>query len=124
VWTHTRVVPKLGLLEGILATPSAHRVHHGSNPEYIDKNYANMFIFIDRIFGTYEPENNEVKYGLTKNLKTFNPFTITIAEWKKIWADLKTARSLAEVFGYVFGPPGWQPEDINSKRDLTASERN
>ena len=124
VWTHTRVVPKLGFLEGILATPSAHRVHHGSNPEYIDKNYANMFIFIDRIFGTYEPENNEVKYGLTKNLKTFNPFTITIAEWKKIWADLKTARSLAEVFGYVFGPPGWQPEDINSKRDLTASERN
>lgn len=110
---HTQIIPKLGVIEWFLNTPSAHRVHHGINPQYIDKNYANMFIFIDRIFGTYEPEEEPVRYGLVTQAKTNNPITLTLMEYRKIWADLKTARSLGEAFWYVFGPPGWRPADLN-----------
>lgn len=109
---HTQIVPKLGILEWFLNTPSAHRVHHGINPQYIDKNYANVFIFIDRILGTYEPEVEPVRYGLVTQAGTNNPVTLTLMEWKKIWADLKTARSFREAFWYVCGPPGWRPTNV------------
>ena len=109
VWTHTRIIPSLGVLEWSLGTPSAHRVHHGTNPEYIDKNYANMFIFIDRLCGTFEPESAPVVYGLTKNIDTINPFKITSFEWRNMWVDASTARTVGELLGYVFGPPGWKP---------------
>lgn len=109
---HTQIIPKLGILEWFLNTPSAHRAHHGINPQYIDKNYANMFIFIDRLLGTYEPEVEPVRYGLVTQLNTNNPITITLIEWKKIWRDLKTARSFGEAFWYVCGPPGWKPRDL------------
>ena len=112
VWTHTQIVPKLGFLEWWLGTPSAHRVHHGANPQYIDKNYANMFILIDRICGTYEPELEPVKYGLSNNVNTFNPFKITMIEWKRMWADVRTARTVGEVLGYILGPPNWKPLEI------------
>ncbi len=108
---HTQIIPKLGILEWFLNTPSAHRVHHGINPQYIDKNYANVFIFIDRLLGTYEPEVEPVRYGLVTQAGTNNPVTLTLMEWKKIWADLKTARSFGEAFWYVCGPPGWRPKD-------------
>lgn len=109
---HTKIIPTLGILEWFLNTPSAHRVHHGTNPQYIDKNYANMFIFIDRLLGTYEPEVEPVRYGLVTPANTNNPITLTLMEWKKIWADLKAARSLGEAFWYVCGPPGWRPSGL------------
>jgi len=103
-------VPKLGIAEWFLNTPSAHRVHHGINQQYVDKNYANMFIFIDRLLGTYEPEVEPVRYGLITQADTNNPKTLTIMEWEKMWVDLKTARSLRETVCYVCGPPGWKPK--------------
>lgn len=109
---HTQIIPKLGIVEWFLNTPSAHRVHHGINPQYIDKNYANMFIFIDRLLGTYEPEEEPVRYGLVTQAGTNNPVTLTVMEWKNIWRDLKTARSLGEAFCYVCAPPGWKPKDL------------
>jgi len=109
---HTQIIPKLGIVEWFLNTPSAHRVHHGINPQYIDKNYANMFIFIDRLLGTYEPEVEPVRYGLVTQANTNNPITLTFMEWKNIWRDLKPARSFGEAFWYVCGPPGWKPEDL------------
>jgi sterol desaturase/sphingolipid hydroxylase (fatty acid hydroxylase superfamily) len=107
---HTQIVPKLGIAEWFLNTPSAHRVHHGINQQYVDKNYANMFIFIDRLLGTYEPEVEPVRYGLITQADTNNPKTLTIMEWEKMWVDLKTARSLREAVCYVCGPPGWKPK--------------
>ena len=98
---HTQIVPKLGIAEWFLNTPSAHRVHHGINRQYVDKNYANMFIFIDRLLGTYEPEVEPVTYGLITQANTNNPITLTTMEWANIWQDLKTARSLREVVCYV-----------------------
>jgi len=106
---HTQIVPRLGPLEWVFNTPSAHRVHHGTNPEYIDKNYANMFIFFDRILGSYAKEVKPVNFGLVAPIGTNNPITITIDPWKKIWADIKTAQSTTEVLGYLLGPPDWKP---------------
>jgi sterol desaturase/sphingolipid hydroxylase (fatty acid hydroxylase superfamily) len=109
---HTQIVPKLGIAEWFLNTPSAHRVHHGINQQYVDKNYANMFIFIDRLLGTYEPEVEPVRYGLITQANTNNPINLTRMEWANIWQDLKTARSLREVVCYVCGPPGWKPSNL------------
>ena len=109
---HTQIIPKLGFVEWFMNTPSAHRVHHGINPQYIDKNYANVFIFIDRLLGTYEPEVEPVRYGLVTPAGTNNPITLTLMEWKNIWRDLKTARSFSEAFCYVCAPPGWKPKDL------------
>ena len=115
---HTQIVNKLGIVEWFLNTPSTHRVHHCINPQYVDKNYANMFIFIDRLLGTYEPEVEPVRYGLITQAHTHNPKILTSMEWEKIWRDLKTARSFREAFCYVCGPPGWKPQYLLSTQAL------
>jgi hypothetical protein len=71
-----------------------------------------VFIFIDRLLGTYEPEVEPVRYGLVTPAGTNNPITLTLMEWKNIWRDLKTARSFSEAFCYVCAPPGWKPKDM------------
>lgn len=91
---HTEVVPKLGLVEGLLLnTPSAHRVHHGSNPRYIDKNYGASLIVFDRLFGTYEPEKERVRYGVTTESLGHNPFKVQFVPlWKYVTRKWKTER--------------------------------
>ena len=102
---HTQIVGKLGPLEWILNTPSHHRVHHGANAEYIDKNYGNLLIIWDRMFGTFEPEKAKVKYGLVNNVNTFNPMKITFMGWQSMMLDIKKAKNYKEVFSTIFGPP-------------------
>ena len=102
---HTQIIDKLGPLEWVFNTPSHHRVHHGSNPEYIDKNYGNLFIIWDRIFGTFEPENKPVEYGLVNNVNTFNPIKITFMGWEKLFKDIRNSESFKETIGLIFGPP-------------------
>ena len=102
---HTQIIGKLGPLEWVFNTPSHHRVHHGSNPEYIDKNYGNLFIIWDRIFGTFEPENKPVLYGLVNNVNTFNPIKITFMGWEKLFKDIRNSESFKETIGLIFGPP-------------------
>ncbi len=104
---HTQYVGKLGWLEHVFATPSNHRVHHGSNVPYLDKNMGMIFIFWDRLFGTYAKEEEEVRYGLTENIKSHHPKEVIFHEWKSIWVDVKKAPDLKSKFMYVFGPPGW-----------------
>lgn len=101
-FTHTQVIGRLGWLEQVLSTPSHHRVHHGSNPRYIDKNYGNLFIFWDKIFHTFEEEGEPVRYGLTKKVNSHNPLTIAFSEYvrqlqkinssKRFWKILTTNR--------------------------------
>jgi len=94
-WTHTKVVKKLWApLEWLFVTPSHHRAHHGSNPEYIDKNYGNFLIIWDRLFGTFEPEAAPVQYGLTKNIGTYNPLRIAFTEWVALFRDSLGSTSL------------------------------
>ena len=105
IFGHTQIIGKLGPLELIFNTPSHHRVHHGSNKQYIDKNYGNLLIIWDRIFGTFEPENELVKFGLVRNVNTFNPTKITFMGWTDIFKSIKNASSFNEVIYYLFGPP-------------------
>lgn len=105
IFGHTQIIRNLGLLEWVFVTPSHHRVHHGANEIYIDKNYGNFLIIWDRFFGTFEAEKEKVKFGLVKNVNTFNPIKITIMGWQDIYRDIKKSKSSKEAFDHFFGPP-------------------
>jgi sterol desaturase/sphingolipid hydroxylase (fatty acid hydroxylase superfamily) len=109
-WLHTEHIGRLGPLELIFNTPSHHRVHHGRNVEYLDRNYAGIFIVWDRLFGTFEPERAPVDYGLTRNLATFNPFRVAFHEWVAILRDVVRARSIRARLGFLLAAPGWSPD--------------
>ncbi len=111
-WIHTEMIGRMGAFEMIFNTPSHHRVHHATNPKYLDANYAGVFIIWDKMFGTFVPEdeNERPRYGIIKNLGSFNPFVIAFNEWLGIARDLASARSWREVVGYTLGPPGWSPD--------------
>ena len=107
-WMHTETIKKLPKwFEAVFNTPSHHRVHHGSNVEYLDKNHAGTLIIWDKLFGTYQEEIFKPKYGLTEDIKSYNPFVIAFHEWKNIFRDLKKAKNMREGLHYCFKPPGW-----------------
>ena len=106
-WLHTELIGNLGWFEAIFNTPSHHRVHHGRNPIYLDRNHAGIFIVWDKIFGTFEPEAEPVDYGLTKNIHTFNPVRIAFHEWSSMLRDAWNAKTWRGRFGYLLMPPGW-----------------
>ena len=124
---HTEAVRSLGPLEWILNTPSHHRVHHGKNARYLDRNHAGIFIIWDRLFGTFEREDpsEPVRYGLTTDLTSSHPVHVAFHEWIAIARDVARARSLRARLGHVFGPPGWSADGatLTSKqlraRDVT-----
>ena len=108
-WIHTREVDKLGPLEWVLNTPSHHRVHHGVNPRYQDKNFAGTLIVWDRLFGTFEPEREPVVYGITKPLATWNPLTANLHQFGEIFRHVRASRSWRERLRATFGHPRWRP---------------
>ncbi|MUM35450.1 sterol desaturase family protein, partial [Mycolicibacterium sp. CBMA 361] len=108
---HTERVGKLWRpIEFVMNTPSHHRVHHGSNDQYLDTNYGGILIIWDRLFGSFEPEGERVVYGLTKNIKTFNPMRVATHEYAGIWRDVRAAGSWRARWGHTFRGPGWSPE--------------
>ena len=109
---HTEAVGRLGPLEAILNTPSHHRVHHGSNVAYLDKNHGGILIIWDRLFGTFAPEREVVRYGLTTNVRSFNLLVIAFHEYAAIARDVRRAGSLRDALKYIFAGPGWKPEAI------------
>lgn len=112
-WLHADWFPRLGWLEGIFNTPSNHRVHHARNPEYLDANFGGVLVIFDRLFGTYIPERDDVPcdYGtITPTVSSRNPFVLNFSPWIGLFKDLRSARSLHEVWMYTFGPPGWRPD--------------
>ena len=105
---HTERVGKLWApIEFVMNTPSHHRVHHGSNPEYLDTNYGGILIIWDRIFGTFKAEDQKVVYGLTKNIATFNPLRVATHEYADIWRDVRGASSWQQRWRHVVDKPGW-----------------
>jgi len=108
-WIHTETIGKLPRpIEFVFNTPSHHRVHHSSDVKYLDRNHAGMLIIWDRMFGTFQEEEERPTYGLTKNIDTYNPIRIAFHEWVGIWRDAtQSGLTLKERLGYVFGPPGW-----------------
>ncbi|MFG2621905.1 sterol desaturase family protein [Streptomyces sp. NPDC048507] len=108
---HTERVGRLWRpIEWIFNTPSHHRVHHGSNQAYLDRNYGGILIVWDRLFATFAAEDERVVYGLTKNIGTHNPVRVAFHEYRATWRDVRGARHWRERAGYLFGPPGWAPE--------------
>ncbi|HEX2127606.1 MAG TPA: sterol desaturase family protein [Solirubrobacterales bacterium] len=112
-WIHTERIRKLPrALEAVLNTPSHHRVHHGVNEQYLDRNYGGILIIWDRLFGSYEPEGERVRYGLTTQLRTFKPVRVAFHEYIAMWHDLKRARRWRDKVGVVFRGPGWTPQGV------------
>jgi sterol desaturase/sphingolipid hydroxylase (fatty acid hydroxylase superfamily) len=109
-WIHTEAIGRLPRwFEAVFNTPSHHRVHHGAQEQYLDKNYGGILILWDRLLGTFEPERERVRYGLTTNLATFNPVRVAFHEYAAIWRDLRSAERLRDRAGYLLRGPGWQP---------------
>ena len=109
-WIHTEKIKRLpGWYEAIFNTPSHHRVHHGANEQYLDRNYGGILIIWDKLFGTYEPEGERVRYGLTTNIETYNPIKVAYHEFVAIWHDVRAASTWRERLGYMFKGPGWIP---------------
>jgi alkylglycerol monooxygenase len=108
-WIHTRAVGRLGPLEWILNTPSNHRVHHGRNPKYIDRNHGGILIVWDRLFGTYQEEQEEPAYGITTPLRSWNPVWANLHYWVELAEKARRAPGLADKVRVFLKPPGWQP---------------
>jgi len=135
IFVHTELIHKMGWLEHFLVTPSHHRVHHASNPKYLDKNMGMFLIIWDKMFGTFQPELEEkeyqpVKYGLTKPLEKETPVSIIFHEWSSIRKDLRRKDiGWKEKWWYIFGPPGWShdgsrltSEEMRLQEEGTISE--
>jgi len=111
-WVHTEAIGKLGPLEWIFNTPSHHRVHHARNPQYLDKNYAGMFIIWDRMFGTFELEVEEPVYGITRPLQSWNPLWANFHAWAELAHDAWAAPRWQDKIKIWFMPLGWTPPGL------------
>jgi alkylglycerol monooxygenase len=111
-WIHTRAIGRLGPLEAVLNTPSHHRVHHGIDPAYLDKNYAGIFIVWDRLFGTFEREGREPVYGTVKASRSLDPWWVNLSGWLELVAASLRTRSWADKVRVWFAPPEWRPKDL------------
>lgn len=121
---HTEVIGKLWKpIEYIMNTPSHHRVHHGSNRKYLDKNYAGIFIIWDRMFGTFEEEKEEVVYGLVTPINSINPFVAFFHGFTRLFRDVWKMPGLGNKFGVLFRPPGWQPRKPAGKTRSDTSDK-
>jgi sterol desaturase/sphingolipid hydroxylase (fatty acid hydroxylase superfamily) len=114
-WIHTRTMGRLGPLEWIFNTPSHHRVHHGINPEYLDRNYGGMFIVWDRLFGTYRREDQEPVYGTVKPAASWNPLGVNIAGWSDLARMSHAAERPKDKVRVWFAPPEWRPADLGGR---------
>jgi sterol desaturase/sphingolipid hydroxylase (fatty acid hydroxylase superfamily) len=116
-WYHTRHIGRMGFLEYIIVTPSHHRVHHAINPEYLDKNYGQIFIFWDRMFGTYQEEQANIPavYGVTRPVRTWNPIKINFMHLWLLIKDAWHAKSWKDKLRIWFMPLGWRPADVAKK---------
>ena len=112
-WIHTELIKKMpNWFEAIFNTPSHHRVHHATNPQYLDRNHAGIFIIWDRLFGTFEPEVEKPKYGLVTNLETNNPVKVAFTEWYYLLTDFTSSKtSILNKFKYLIKPPGWKHDN-------------
>lgn len=107
-WIHTEIITKLPwLIEFFFNTPSHHRVHHGSDLKYLDKNHGGMLIIWDRIFGSFQTEEEKPTYGLSRNIDSHNPVTLAFCTWKDLFKSAITCGSVKNAFNYFIKPPGW-----------------
>ena len=121
-WVHSNKIGKLGFLEKIINTPSNHRVHHGSDPKYIDKNYGGVFIIWDRLFDTYQPEEEKPTYGLVKPITLHNPIAIVLHEPRALIGDMRRQKNWRQALRVLVRYPGWSPELERTKEAQAANK--
>lgn len=116
-WYHTQHIGRMGFLEKIIVTPSHHRVHHAINPEYLDKNYGQIFIFWDKLFGTFKEEKKEIPavYGVTRPVQTWNPIKINFMHLWLLIKDAWRTKKWSDKLKIWLMPLGWRPEDVAKK---------
>lgn len=119
-WIHTKFIKTLGPLELVLNTPSHHRVHHGVNNPYLDRNYAGVLIIWDRLFGSFVQETEEPKYGIIKPLKSYNPLWANVHAWVEMWQAMRSRSTLRGKLRCVFGSPNMDFEEAAAPRTLEA----
>lgn len=120
-WLHTRSIGKLHpAFEWLMSTPSHHRVHHGANVQYLDKNYGGTLIVWDRLFSSFCEENETVKFGIPNQLTTFNPIVASIHGWLELARDVIAAKGVKNRLAYLYMPPGWAPD---GKSDTTKQQQ-
>lgn len=113
-WVHTRAIGRVPLIEGILNTPSAHRVHHAVNPRYVDKNHGGVIMLWDKLFGTWaeEREDEPCVFGVRKPYRSWNPLTAHVDWWTRLWRDAVNTQSWTDKIKLWFMPTGWRPADV------------
>jgi sterol desaturase/sphingolipid hydroxylase (fatty acid hydroxylase superfamily) len=124
-WIHTEAIDRCpAWFEAIFNTPSHHRVHHATNPRYLDANYAGVFIIWDRLFGSFvaETPQDPCRYGLVHNLDSYNPLHIATHEWVGMARDVLASRSLVQIVGHIFGPPGWSQDGARATSDAIKAQ--
>ena len=122
-WIHTETIGKMGWFEYVFNTPSHHRVHHGRNPKYIDKNHAGSLIIWDKMFGTFQPEEEKPTYGITKPLNSWNPVYANISHYVEMGKDMKRIPSWSDKIKYMFMKPGWLPASLGGSRRAPEVDR-
>ncbi len=123
-WIHTELIGKLGFIEYIFVTPSHHRVHHGRNPKYIDKNHGGAFIIWDKLFGTFQEEEETPTYGVTSPINSWNPVWANFINFKVMWTEMKQISKFTNKVKYVFYKPGWLPKELGGYRPAPSINHN
>lgn len=123
-WIHTETINKLGWFEYVFNTPSHHRVHHGRDPKYIDKNHAGSLIIWDRMFGTFQAEEEKPTYGITKPINSWNAVWANFSHYAVMANELRTIPRLTDKVKYLFKKPGWMPADMGGYRPAPAIDKN
>jgi len=123
-WIHTEVIKKLpAWYEYVFNTPSHHRVHHGRNPKYIDRNHAGTLMIWDRMFGTFQVEDEEPIYGITTPTDTWNPLMANVQPFMRLYAELKGIPGFVNKVKFIFAPPGWYPKELGGFKSAPQVDR-
>lgn len=109
-WIHTELVGKMGWFDAVMNSPANHRVHHGCDDKYIDRNYGGITVIWDQLFGTYQAEEETPRYGLKRDFDSRNPLAVWFSEVPGLWRDVRGARSWADAWRYMMRAPGWAPD--------------
>lgn len=119
-WIHTELIGKMGFIEKFMVTPSHHRVHHGRDPKYIDRNHGGAFIVWDMMFGTYQVEEETPTYGITSPVKSWNPVWANFSHYKIMLHEMKQISGFIDKTKYLFYKPGWLPKNLGGYRPAPA----